>query len=454
MLGSKELMVSTPGMIGECPVTEAYEASDGRRFYGCCPHCDGFFAFEPEGFVPGGETFGHHFVCPGCHALVEDTDRPTWRQRGVWIAGFRAADDEANPQPPAFIEAADIDHWRARATEGREPGYYIWQAMCGLISFDKIATTIAEAKTPSDKIALEQQTFGRAYDPSIDALAWEDLHRLREDYDREIVPAGAGVLTGFADVQGGYLEWGVIGWGPGAEWWVVDRGVIDGDTAGDDVWRALDEVTRRHYPHADGGALPIEAFGLDTGFRTQRCYSFTRGRPNCYAMDGRPGWKIPILGKPKMVKVVQSGRLSGRVKLWPSGTWETKSLLAWSLKTSIEAGYAVRLQGRGHWSRAEDENWCQQITAEHLIEERNAKTGQTDRRWAVMSGRRNEWVDIWVGARALAWSLGVGAPPRKGGPGEGIDWATRANREGAPAPTLFDKPAPVPEPAGRKPLFS
>ena len=93
--------------------------------------------------------------------------------------------------------------------------------MCGLISWAKIATTIAEAVTPADQKALEQQTYGRAWDPSVEAMDWEDVHRLREDYEHGVVPARAGVLTGFCDVQGDYLEWGVIAWGLAASggWW-------------------------------------------------------------------------------------------------------------------------------------------------------------------------------------------------------------------------------------------
>ena len=231
-------------------------------------------------------------------------------------------------------------------------------------------------------------------------------------------------------MQGSYLEWGVLAWAPGAEWVVVDRGVITGDTAGDEVWVALDEVTRRHYPHADGGVLPIAAFGVDTGYRSNRVYQFVQGRPNCFAMDGRPGWKAPIIGKPSPVKVVRNGRVVGRIKLWPTATWPLKSALAWSLKISIEAGYAVRQQGRGHWTRAEDEAWCQQITAEALHEEKNKKTGEMDRMWRKISGRQNEWVDIWVGARALAWQLGVGAPKRGASTGEGFDWAAAAAARG------------------------
>lgn len=448
VIGSKELMISTPSVLGECEVSKAEEAGDQRRFYGQCPHCTGFFHLEPEDFKPASPNgTPHHFVCPpsegGCGGVLEETDMLTFRPAGIWLATF-PSQNEDNPAPAKFVAADDVHGYTRRNCEGREPSYYIWQAYCGLISWAKIAKSIADAKSPAELKTLEQQTFGRAWDPSVEAMSWEELHRLREPYEHSIVPAGAEYVTAFTDVQGAYLEGGAIAWGPGGEWWVIDRWVIPGDTAGDQVWFELDEIYRRTYPHAEGGELGIEAFGVDTGFRTQRVYSFCRGRPRSYAMDGRPGWKVPILGKAKPVKVVEQGRVKGRVKLWPSGTWELKAMLAWSLKLSTEAGYAVRQQGRGHWSMAEDEAWAQQITAEGLAEETDDRTGEIKRWWKKLRDR-NEWVDIWVGARALAWSLGVGAPAKNGA--ENVDWAARAAARGqasTSAPDLFsgEKTAP------------
>ena len=447
VIGSKELMVSTPSIVGECEVTKAEEEGDQRRFYGLCPNCAGYFHLEPEGFKRAdGKGTPHHFVCPpaggGCGGVLEEADMLTFRPAGVWVPGFIASDPEGNPAPGPYIAAEDVERFRNRDCEGREPSYYIWQAYCGLISWAKIAKSIIDAKTPAELKALEQQTFGRAWDPSVEAMSWEDLHRVREPYDHGLVPSGAEVVTAFTDVQGGYLEGGAIAWGPGGEWWVIDSWVIDGDTAGDAVWFELDECYRRIYPHADGGVLPIEAFGVDTGYRTQRVYSFCRGRSTAFAMDGRPGWKLPIIGKPTMQKVIERGRTKGRVKLWPTGTWELKSMLAWSLKLSTEAGYQVRLQGRGHWTMAEGEAWAQQITAEGLVEEANERTGVIERWWKKLR-ERNEWTDVWVGARALAWNLGVGAPAKDGRP-EAIDWAQRATDRMAPdaGPTdLFTAPA-------------
>lgn len=444
VVGSKELMVSTPAILGECEVTRAEEAGDRRRFYGRCQQCGGHFRLEPDDYKRT-DRIGtpNHFLCPpaegGCGGVLEEPDMPAFRQAGVWLPTFPSEDPEGNPAPGKFVAAADIERWRARDCEGRQPSYYIWQAYCGLISWTKISESIADAVTPADLMALEQQTYGRAFDPALEALAWEELHRLREPYDRNVVPEWAEVLTGFADVQGTWLDAGTLAWGPGGEWQVVDREILVGDTSGDEVWQRLDEYRTRVYRHAAGGELAVEAFGVDTGFRTQKAYAYCRGRAGVYAMDGRPGWKLPFLGKPTRVKVIENGRVKGRVNLWPSGTWELKALLMWSLAQSIEAGYGVRLQGRGHWSMAEDEAWAQQITAEVLAEEKDPRSNELKRWWKQVRDR-NEWVDIWVGARALAYQLGVGAP-RKDGKGEAIDWAARAaqRQPGATQSDLFAK---------------
>lgn len=457
VIGSKEAMISTPSELGQCEITRAYEDGDQRCFYGRCPQCGGYFDMKPEGFRRAdAQGTPHHFVCPpeagGCGGVLEEGDRAAWRAAGVWLPTFES-ENPHNPAPAPFVSAEVMERITApgqfphrgyrvstRDCEGRQPSYSIWQAMCGLISWDKIATSIDEAKTPADLKTLEQQVYGRAWDPSVEAMDWEELHRLCEEYEAQLVPSGAEIVTAFTDVQGDYLEGGAIAWGPGGEWWVVERWVISGDTAGDAPWLKLDEYYRRRYAHADGGEVPIAAFGVDTGFRTQRAYAFCRGRPNAYAMDGRPGWTLPILGRPKPVKVIEKGRVKGRVKLWPTGTWELKSMLAWSLKLSVEAGYQTRHQGRGHWSRREDEAWCQQITAEGLAEEKDDKTGELKRWWRKLR-ERNEWVDVWVGARALAWNLGVGAP-RKDGQGEAVDWAARAAARAGrePQADLFARP--------------
>lgn len=442
VLGSKELMVSTPGILGECEVTKAYEVGDRRHFYGKCHDCAGYFVLLPEEFKAAADGCGPHFICPGCGTITEEVHSAYFRVSGLFAPTFTAEDAQGNPAPKPYIESLkELELFRARPRGGREPSFWWWQANCGLISWASIAEKVATAKTPDEIKALHQQCYGRAWDPAVEAMEWQELHRLREPYDHGTVPSGAELLTGACDVGGNYLQWTVYAWGPGGEWWVVDRDIITGDTNAKEVWTALDAVARKRYPHADGGELPIEAFAVDTGYRTQLVYAFCRGRPNCYAVDGRPDWRTPYFGKARPQRVIENGRVVGRVKLWPVGTWQLKSLLAWSLKRSVEATYQVRVQGRGHWTMAEGEAWTQEITAEVLYEEKNAKTGQVDRWWKKV--RKNEETDIWVYARALSWMKGVGVPPKDGQPGERMDWTLAAAVRGAvPQGDFFQADAP------------
>lgn len=441
VVGAKECMVSTPGIKGKCAITKAYDAGDQRRHYGKCQHCGGHFALLPETFVSAkpGEATRHHFVCPGpeCGALHEEKHNAGFRKAGIWVPTFRSEYPETNPEPPAFIPAEEIDRWHNRDVEGREPSWYVWQAMCGLISWDHIANSIRDAKSVEELRTLEQQTFGRAWDPSVEALSWEELVKIQEPYVTAVVPSGAGLLTGFCDVQARYLQWTVYGWGPGSEWWVVARDIIQGDTGTAEPWIKLADAVQQVFPHEGGGTLPIEAFGVDTGYQTQMAYNFVRGRHNCYALDGRPGWGRPFIAKGKMVKVTREGRSVGQVRLYPTGTWPLKSALSASLQLSIQAGFSVPQEGRGHWSKQEDDSWCQQVTAEILEEVENKATGQVERTWKKLHARRNEELDIWVGSRALAWMLGVGAP-KKPGERDSVDWAGRAEaRTGKPQGELF-----------------
>ena len=126
VVGSKELMVSTPSELGQCEVTSAEESGDRRRFYGRCLQCGGHFHLEPEGFRPG-ERGGtpNHFACPpsagGCGGVLEEADMPAWRQEGVWLPTFTALDPDANPSPPDFVAAEEWPTGRRGTARAASP---------------------------------------------------------------------------------------------------------------------------------------------------------------------------------------------------------------------------------------------------------------------------------------------------------------------------------------------
>jgi phage terminase large subunit GpA-like protein len=296
----------------------------------------------------------------------------------------------------------------------------------------------------------------RAWDEGRDAPDHALLYALREEYPEGVVPAGAYLLTGMVDVQGDRLHWAVYAWGPGAEWWLVSRDIIRGDPSGEDVWEQLLTVLRKRYPHAEGGELGTTFFGVDSGYKSHHVYKFCSAHRElgARALDGRDGWNMPLIARPKPIKIKIDGRLLGKTLLYPTGTWPAKAELQYSLKKALEVGLNVRAAGRGHWPESCDEDYLREMTAEVLVED-NVK-GRVKRIWKVRPGFRNEETDLWVGNRACAFAAGVGLTGDKA-----FDWAAaREKIIGDQQHDLFDRrnappsseraaahPAPSPPPA-------
>lgn len=413
--GAKTLQVSAAGVMGLCPSTKVHEDGAAYELYLPCPHCGGFNRWEWEDFNAPTPTIGAHVVCRLCGGVVEHKHKRAMVAGHCYVATYEDRDG-ANPSPPRAFPAEDCARWAGRTEHGRQPSYRWWIYVSPFTEWDAIWAEGQEAKAGglSTEKTFWQQKLARAWDEGRDAPDHVKLHEMREEYEEGVCPAGAYLLTGMADVQGDHLAWSVYAWAPGAEWWLVDRGKIKGNPAGAEVWVELAEVMVRRYPHAEGGDVGIELFGVDTGYKSGHVYAFCARHPTARAMDGRPGWSFPYLGTPKRVKAKLDGRIVGKTMLYPTGTWPLKSELQYSLRAAIEKGVGVRSGGRGHFHQGVDQDYVRELVAETLSEEH--KRGKIVRAWKLRPGFRNEETDIWVGARALAYGLGVGAPRKE------FDW--------------------------------
>lgn len=412
--GAKTLQVSAAGVQGECEVTEAHEHGTAHEIYLPCPHCEGFNRWEWEDMRAPSATIGAHFACRLCGGIVEHKHKVEMVAAHVFVPTWEAKD--AGEPPPRSFEKEELARWRDRSEGGRQPSYRWWLYVSPFTTWDLLWADGQEAKRQG--IAAEktfwQQVLARAWDEGRDAPDHIKLHELREDYPEGQVPAGVYLLTGGADVQGDHVPWSVYGWAPGAEWFLIERGKCIGDPSGEEVWAQLAEVMQKRYPHAEGGELGIEVFGVDTGYKSNHVYNFVNKHAIARAMDGRDGWSRPYIGKPTRVRGKLDGRALNRTNLYPTGTWPLKSELQYSLRRTIEALPGQRIGGRGHFHMGCDVDYVRELVAEVMVEDR--KKGKITRAWQVRPGFRNEETDIWVIARALAWGLGVGAPRRE------FDW--------------------------------
>lgn len=420
----KRAYISTPALEGACRISAKYALSDQRQLYCPCPSCGSYqiLRFDRLRWTSDTAPHGAHYVCAAHGCVIEAFHQRAMVAAAVWLKTWPG--DDTNPAPPETIDAADLPRWiAARGHEspnaGRQPGFHFWRIHSPFNSWDKIVARWLDAQHRGHTAlkVFVQQVRAEAWAERGDAPLPEKLVAARLSYKPRTVPHGALFLTGMADVQGDRLEWGVYAWGPLlAQGWLVDKGVIAGDPATPAPWAELRAVIDRAYPDAFGRDFAVEAFGIDAGYLSQQVYAFVmrqqpdaKGARAVFALDGRPGWKLPALGTPAVRDVDYAGKKIGGVLLWPVGTFDLKAEIYAGLRSFIAGPDADGRWPAGTllYNETCDLAYFEQLTAERLAD-RKHRSGAVSKEWVIGAQRRNEALDIAVGARALAHHLADG----------------------------------------------
>lgn len=423
---AKEWQGSTPGIEGECVVTEDFEAGDQRYFYVPCPHCGVFQVLSFDQLRGPGEGRPAHLICRGCDEMMVDGHKHEMLSAGVWIA--RRVQEVEDPVPE-MIAPADLDRWRCNPCEGRcrdwQPSYHLWAAYAPRERLADIWQRWKEAEGDTTKLRVfSQQDLAEPYDPGGVAVEWEkivDAVRTHKAPAKSI-PSWAGLVVSAADVQSYGIKWTVWAIGPGDQSILIDREVFAGSPEqSDDPWITLADALGRTYATAGGMEKGIDLSGVDSGYATDRVYMFCASRPNCFALDGRHDRGLPWLGTPKKRDIRDADRrIIGKVLLYPVGNYD--------VKTAVMAGLANLVLGpdkAGAWPRNTihmaatlcDEEFAKEMTAERLVDPdeearasvsrraRNLISPRAPREWKRIVGRANDWFDATVYAFALGWHL-------------------------------------------------
>lgn len=417
--GSKSIRISTPGVAGHSRIAQEYEAGDQRKFYVACPHCGARQAIEWPNLRWHSDLppYRAYLVCALNGCVIDEVEKARMVAGGVWLKTFDGGADD--PAPPSAFAAVELDDWVDRRghlsdSRGRQPSFYVWQAYSPFVSWE---TTVGEYLTTEGdqqrRIAFRQQTLGLPADIEGEAPGIERLMDRRETWPAKRIPPGVLFLVGAVDVQGDRLEWAVYGVDRHVGLWLIDRDVISGDPNGDEAWTALDEVLMgQRYQDAWGMLWPVDRWGIDSGYLTNRVYLYVRRHAHTgrvVALDGRHGWKLPALGKPKTVDFKAAGRKL-KIQVSPVGTWDLKSELYGRLRLTIDGP-----DGDGNWpkgamrfNQAAEPNFFQQLTAEILVDKAR-RTGQTVQEWRKTGP--NEQHDLAVYCLALAHGEADGLRP-------------------------------------------
>jgi phage terminase large subunit GpA-like protein len=454
----KIYQASTPGLKGMCRISAEFEASDQRRYYLPCPLC-GHFQVLLWGGVEETDGGQAGYRCGACLELIPHHLKSEMLKdeaaggRALWLPCYPTEDGEV---PKDVLSPEELELWRSRGSHdrlpgesgtGRQPGFWISQLYSPFKTWSAILEQWrkAEGDVQAEKV-FHQQVLGLEWEETGEAPDYELLMLRREDYPLQRVPAGALVLTCGVDVQARYLQYEVVGWGEGLSSWSIDYGVLEGDTTDEPVWQALDVLLRRTYPDGRGEPRSIEMTTIDAGYNTPWVYHFVRRRPLAMAAKGQPGHLTPLLGLPKPQEVNWKGKRIGRgVMLWPIGDWQLKAELYANLrKEGPKDGAEAFPPGYCHFSTGHDQQFFEQLTAEHLVT--RVRGGREDKAWVLSPGRRNEALDCRKMARVAAEHLGLTRMTAD-------DWRQLAAQRGAQLELsdLWTRPAGLPSGPQRPP---
>lgn len=260
----------TDGVMG------VYADSDRRMWYWPCPHCDAWsspcpladrymcLSYPEDGTLDQVQEEAC-LVCPVNGCIVTDAERLVMTKKGKWVGtGQKISAD------------GQISGVRVKRSIA---GFWAVGTMSPFVLGGIGAMARAKAKAEREyEISGEDQTlrevmtkqFGFPYTPPKQigsVTANEMAARCEPGILLGVVPVGVRFLTAGVDIQAGYFDVLVRGWGKKGESWIVDKFRIKGDpaTSAKDWDELIDMLLKRVYDLegiTDKG-MPIRGIGYD-----------------------------------------------------------------------------------------------------------------------------------------------------------------------------------------------
>lgn len=409
----KRLLISTPTIKGESKIDRAFEASDKRYWHVTAPCCGQPFHFRFDRKLFHFEEnwpFKAYYTTPCCGEVIEAHQRDALVRKGQWIA--------TDPKPGAY------------------PGYHFDALSSPFVPWSTIAERWVKAQgDPKELKGFENLTLGLAFDPRGDAPDHVRLMQRRmADWKRGHIPPLGLILVGAADVQMNGIWYVIKAYGPDRQSWRVDAGYLAGAT--DDPWRGafaeLEKLREKKWPDAFGSSRKVDAFAVDSGYRSHVVYTWVRGKPDAFAIKGLDGWSKPAIGQPSPVDIDFAGkRIRNGAMVWGIGTWPLKGAFYADLRkeASAEGDNLAYPAGYCHFGTWMDEVYFRQITSEYLGNENYR--GRVRRVWMVRSGEENHLLDCEIYSAGIADWLGLSRMTDD-------DWRTLAARRGVAVETMHE----------------
>ncbi|MBO3274137.1 phage terminase large subunit family protein [Pseudomonas schmalbachii] len=374
----------------------SYAQSDMRIFVPACPHCG-----ERNEMLwssvrwPEGRPQEALYHCPSCEQPWSELER----RRAI----------KAARHLPNY-------GWIATAPFEGHAGFKVSKLASPWEPVSKLAKKFVKAQRSQEllKVFINTQ-LAETWKDKGEAPDWQRLYNRREDYPRNVVPAGGLLLFAGVDVQrgsgkdGGWLDVLVLAEGRNRERWVIDHRQFLGDTsdenAKDSPWRKLDAMLEEVWPHAHAGVcMQISALGIDSGDQTAVVYRWAQRHSSMRVRVLKGANMAVLVGAAKPVQSDRQGKKSRRgVKLFMVGQNLIKAELYADLRRELPGPDDPMPTGFLHFPQLDDE-FFRQLTGEQLVS--RLVKGRLVSAWEP-TRLRVEALDDAVYARAAAYLHGV-----------------------------------------------
>ena len=372
----KIFMTSTPTVKDFSRIEAEYLLSDQRRFFVPCPCCDAMQWLK------------------WTQLKYQDND-PSTAQYECEACGERFSENHKT----GMLQAGE---WRATAPgDGKTAGFHISSlySPLGWKSWHEVVEDFLRAKGDAPRLKTWVNTvLGETWEEDYASKVSADgLLKRCEHFEPAVIPENGLALTVGVDVQDNRLAVSVWAWGREEEGWLLDHQEIYGDPSRPELWKQLDEVMLREWPHVLGGKLRPDVVAIDSGGHfTAEVYQYARerGRQGVIAIKGQSQRGKPPIGKPGKVDINAKGQTLKRgAQVWPVGSDTAKTTLFGRLKHN-EPG-----PGYLHFHMQTTSEYFEQLTAEKQVLRTN-RNGFPVREWVLPGGKRNEALDCLVYAYA------------------------------------------------------
>ena len=354
----------------------------------------------------GADEVRHYFVpCPNCGEMIElrfaqirfekdDEKQMSIAERAKTATYFceKCGMEIKNESKPEMLRRGE---WQAVRKRGigapRSVGFWINSLYSVFLKWEDVAEEFLKSyEDPEQLQNFTNSWLGEPWEDTKLKTTADTVHDRETEEEEFVVPSWAVFLTGGVDVQETSLYYTIRAWGE----YTTSQNITHGQALG---FEEIADAMNREYKTADGRKMVVKLCLVDSGYQADSTYDF------CVSNSD---WALPVKGSSnpmrdryKISKVDRQGsRAYGMQLVLVDGS---------QFKDSISARMR-RENGKGSLMvyRGCDEEYRQQVTAEHKVVERSG--GKEKTVWRLKhSHADNHYLDCEVYAMAAAEMCGV-----------------------------------------------